>query len=210
MWWPSDMFQPTIHTEISTMFSMISLRMRHGQTTQPPIWEFMEYSLMKHPAIIRMKAQILWIGPITLSSNRQALVVLTLYYPFWTIFWLQIVHNPGTIPNDLRFFFGADLIVLFDGEYSDFISGPQAQHVQSVLEQLPSQNINGYQRQNFSYIFNGAPPNWSTSDMQNFVNKVNGGAEWLFITDTDLNNNGSNYQTWGSDWSTFAQVMASS
>jgi hypothetical protein len=116
---------------------------------------------------------------------------------------IQIAHNPGTIPDDDRLFSDADLIVVFDNSYNVYTG---SKSLQSELAQLPSRDIYNYTRQNFSYIFTGVPSNWSSNDLQGFVNNVKSGAQWLFVTDSVASNNGSLFEEWG-NWNEFVQVI---
>lgn len=122
----------------------------------------------------------------------------------------QIVHNPGTIPTDHRLFEGADVIVVYEGPYSNYSSGRQSQQLQWSLGNLTSNPINNYQRQNFSYMFSGVPTNWTVSSLTSFVNSVLGGAQWIFVTDKIFDQTQNVYGSWGSNWADFVKVMASS
>lgn len=45
--------------------------------------------------------------------------------------------------------------------------------------------------------------------MNGFIKNVKDGAQWLFMTDTDLSKNESIYGKFGNDWNIFMQGMAS-
>jgi len=77
------------------------------------------------------------------------------------------------------------------------------------LLELPSHNVSGYQRQNFSYIFNGVPSGWAVGNLQMFVEDIADGAQWMYLTSLGASGNSSSiYEGWGSLWSTFTEVMA--
>lgn len=101
----------------------------------------------------------------------------------------------------------ADLIVVSETGYSDYISDPQ---LQNTLHQLPSQDIGGHHSStSYSYIFNGVPSNWTSAQLRGFIENIKGGAEWLFLTDNDMSQNGTIYGVWGTDWDAFTLAMAS-
>ena len=119
-----------------------------------------------------------------------------------------MVHNPGMIPTDPRLFEGADVIVVYEGSYSNYNSSSQSQQLQLSLNNLTSNPINNYQRQNFSYMFSGVPSNWTSSSLTNFVKSALVGAQWIYITDENYNETQNVYGTWGSNWAEFVKAMA--
>lgn len=119
----------------------------------------------------------------------------------------QIVHNPGTIPDD-RLFVGADIIVVCETGYYNYTSDSS---FQASLKQLPTQDIASHSSAgSYSYIFNGVPSNWTINQLRGFIDNVKGGAQWLFMTDISMDNSENIYGEWGSDWDAFIQAMASS
>jgi hypothetical protein len=114
----------------------------------------------------------------------------------------KIVHNPGSIPSDDRLFSGADLVVVFEDTYGAYNLDPLSQK----LSQLPSKNINNYQRANFAYLINSIPSNWQTSDFSSFIKQLDGGAQYLFLTDLSISQ-GNIYAQFGSDWENFIEAM---
>jgi len=83
--------------------------------------------------------------------------------------------------------------------------------MQTLLQKLPNQDIAGHSTAgSYSYIFHGVPSSWTTDQLRGFIDNIKGGAQWLFMTDINLNNSENIYEEWGSDWGTFIQAMASS
>jgi len=116
------------------------------------------------------------------------------------------VHNPGSIPDDDRIFSGADLIVVFEDSYADYTLGANSQRLQVDLHNLPSKNINGYARQNYAYMFNAIPSNWSKEQVREFVDSVKDGAERIFLTDLHLDHENI-YGRFGNNWEEFLGVL---
>jgi hypothetical protein len=58
-------------------------------------------------------------------------------------------------------------------------------------------------------MFNGMPSNWTSDQMSGFIKSIKDGAQWLFMTDTDLSKNESIYGKFGNDWDIFMQGMES-
>lgn len=117
------------------------------------------------------------------------------------------MHNPGTLPDD-RLLAGADVIVVYEGDFNEFQS--QSEHnFRTKLLDLPSHNVNDYKRQNFSYIFSGVPSGWTVGSLQTFVQDIQDGAQWMYVTSLELAVNGSGiYEDWGTLWPKFTQVMS--
>ena len=119
------------------------------------------------------------------------------------------MHNPGSIPDDNRLFTGADLIVVFEAPYSQYVSKSGEPTLQKALQQLPSRNINNYGRKNYAYMFSGLSLSWSEDELSNFINSIKGGAQYLFLTDVSLDNQDI-YGTFGSHWEEFVRIVSSS
>ena len=106
------------------------------------------------------------------------------------------MHNPGTILHDNRFYAGADLICVFESPYADYAN---ASH---PLDKLPSEDINGYKRENFAYMISGLPTNWTNTQLHGFVDQVKPGAQYLFMTDINIQEQDI-YASFGSSWDEF-------
>lgn len=122
----------------------------------------------------------------------------------WSV---QVVHNPGSIPDDNRLFSGADLIVVFEGPYSEYSSGPNSAELRNALQQLPSRDVNNYGRKNYAYMFNALPSNWSQDDLSNFIYGIEGGAQYMFVSDNDPDVQNI-YATFGSNWNEFIEIVS--
>ena len=116
----------------------------------------------------------------------------------------QVVHNPGTIPDDFRLFASADCVVVFEDGYGNYTAGSKAQNLMDLPEK-----VNDFQRQNFAYMVNGVPQTWSTADMKDFLSRAAGGAQYLFTTDRSLSGGESIYDAFGSNWDEFIEAMGS-
>lgn len=116
-----------------------------------------------------------------------------------------MVHNPGVIPSDNRLFTGADVIVVFENDFTNYTQNS----VDQKLSELAIQSPNGYSRQNFAYMFNGVPSNWSDGDFRGFLNNVKGGAGMLFATDRSLRDRENIYGGFGADWGQFIDSLES-
>jgi hypothetical protein len=111
------------------------------------------------------------------------------------------VHNPGTIPHDNRLFAGADLICVFESPYPDF------SNASSALQALPKEDINGYKRQNYAYMVSGVPEDWSGNQLGSFINSVKSSAQYLFITDINIQA-ADIYDSFGSSWEEFVSQIS--
>jgi Spherulation-specific family 4 len=75
------------------------------------------------------------------------------------------------------------------------------------LSQLPSQNIHNYQRQNYAYMVNAVPSNWTSDELRQFLIEVQVGAEYIYVTDSILNDGSNIYGGFGRNWGEFVDVM---
>jgi Spherulation-specific family 4 len=123
-------------------------------------------------------------------------------YLFSILRLIQIVHNPGAIPDDSRLFSGADVIVVFEQPYDEYSSDA------SELQHLASNATNGYKRGNFCYMVNSLPSNWGKSQLENFVNEVDKDAQYLFLTNRNITDEDV-YNGFGDNWNDFVDIMSS-
>ena len=114
---------------------------------------------------------------------------------------IKIVHNPGTLP-DLQLLVDADITVVCDVPWMEY------EQCQSSILQLLSMPDIGVERQNLSYIINGVPSNWTSGDLNDFVEGMLQGAGWVFMTDSSLGSNATTGQEWGSNWDSFADILS--
>jgi hypothetical protein len=104
---------------------------------------------------------------------------------------IQIIHNPGTIP-DARFADNStDITVVFEDSYHSY----KAQ--QAGLASLP------LDRSRYSYVIHSVPKSMSKANLGNFVDKLSLDAEFLFLTGLDQNY----YESFGPWWQNFISVM---
>jgi len=116
---------------------------------------------------------------------------------------IKVVHNPGNIPDTrLLLNASADITVVCDMPWMEY------EQEQSTLLDFLSQQINGLQRQDLSYIINEVPSNWTYNELNNFVGEMLQGAGWVFVTDSSLGSNATISQEWGSNWDFFADIVS--
>lgn len=111
------------------------------------------------------------------------------------------MHNPGSVPEDPRLYSGADLIVVFESPYSQYSSKSAS------LQNLVSNEINGYSRANYGYEISGLPTSWSMSDLAGFLDSIKSGASFFFFTDTNIAQQDI-YARFGDDWGDFIAVIS--
>lgn len=101
---------------------------------------------------------------------------------------MQVIHNPGTIP-DARFDDSStDITVVFEGSYSDL------QSQQAQLASLPEG------RSHYSYMLHSVP---AKTDLGKFVDSLSQHAEFLFLTSLTQNY----YESFGSQWEEFVDAI---
>ena len=105
------------------------------------------------------------------------------------------------MPDDHRLFTGVDLIVVFESPYSDYASH------QAVLQNLTTNEVKSYSRDNYCYEISGLPTNWTTSDFAGFVDTLKTGASFLFMTDINIAD-ADIYASFGSSWNEFVDTMS--
>ena len=99
------------------------------------------------------------------------------------------------------------MIVVFEDSYSKYqLILRDSPHFDTNLRNLPSKNINGYGRQNFAYIVNGVPTNWTIEELEEFVQGAKSGAQYLYLTDIDLVHEDI-YSKFGSNWIDFVNSL---
>jgi hypothetical protein len=101
-----------------------------------------------------------------------------------------VVHNPGHVPDAAMVRYRTDMIVVFEGEYSELPSREQLRHSVKDLE------LHSLHRQNFGMLINSIPSNTSNVDLRKVVDNLRQNVEWLYITDLTENV----YSSYGSLW----------
>jgi len=107
--------------------------------------------------------------------------------------FLQIVHNPGVIPDSRLTDPSTDVTVVFEQAYRQYKT------MKTNLESLP-QN-----RTKYSYIVHSLPQNMDKKDLRNYVNDLSKHAKYLFVTSLSQ----GYYQSFGDSWKTFIDVFPS-
>jgi hypothetical protein len=100
-------------------------------------------------------------------------------------------------------FAGADIIVVFESPYADYASK------QASLQQVVSNDTNGYGRTKFAYMVSGLPTNWTDNQLSDFVNTIKKGAQYLFCTNINIQV-ADIYASFGSTWEQFVGDVATS
>jgi Spherulation-specific family 4 len=98
------------------------------------------------------------------------------------------------------------LIVVFEDSFSKYAFDHASRELQIDLHRLSSENINGYGRGNFAYMFNAIPSSWSTDQLLAFVDAAREGAEYIFLTDINLHVDDI-YSKFGTNWRDFVDVL---
>jgi hypothetical protein len=112
------------------------------------------------------------------------------------------VHNPGTIPDDPRLFAGADVICIFENPYANYAGTWKA-----GIQNLVANPINGYGRRDFANMVSGVPTNWTAGDMDSFVDEIRPYAQYLFVTDINIEQQDI-YASFGSSWDEFVEKVS--
>lgn len=107
---------------------------------------------------------------------------------------LQVVHNPGVIP-DSRYLPSADSTVVFEASYATF----QERHGAKLFEAIPNSR-----RGQLCAVIHSVPDSVEGSKLRGLVKQVRRVADEVFIThlSTDY------YASFGDRWSEFVSVMA--
>jgi len=104
---------------------------------------------------------------------------------------IQIIHNPGTIPDSRLSDPSIDITVVFEGPYQDY------QPLQAKLASLPDR------RSRYSYLIHSIPASISGGDMRKLVDRLSQHAEFLFLTDLSQNF----YESFGPHWRDFIDAI---
>lgn len=102
----------------------------------------------------------------------------------------QVIHNPGVIPDGRYNDTNTDITVVFEDNYAAY---------QTKLASLETLGSN---RSEYCFMVNSVPI-MDTTDLTTFVDQLSDRAAYLFIT----NNDQDIYETFGSDWVNFTDVV---
>ncbi|KAF1927977.1 uncharacterized protein M421DRAFT_5640 [Didymella exigua CBS 183.55] len=92
-----------------------------------------------------------------------------------------VVHNPGCVPDVGLVLYRADMIVVFEGAYSDLPSREQLSNSVKKLEQ------HSLHRQNFGLLIHSTPTTTGDVRLRKVVDNARRSVEWLYITDLTEN-----------------------
>jgi len=101
---------------------------------------------------------------------------------------LQIIHNPGVIPDAGLALNTTDITVVFEQSYSIYKSQ------QSALADLTGD------RSSYSYMVHSLP---SSTNLGKLIDDMSQRAQYLFVTNKDQNF----YEGFGSDWRKFTDMV---
>lgn len=101
---------------------------------------------------------------------------------------IQIIHNPGTIPDQGLGLNSTDITVVFEQSYNKFKSQ------QSALSDLSGA------RSSYSYMVHSVP---SSTNLGDLIDTMSQHAQYLFVTNRDS----AYYEGFGSDWRDFVSMV---
>jgi predicted AAA+ superfamily ATPase len=104
-----------------------------------------------------------------------------------------VIHNPGVIPDSRYDDPNLDITVVFEDSYQAY---------QTKLADLDA--LSPSNRSHYSFMVNSVPTQ-STADLKTYVGQLSKRAEYLFAT----NNDQDFYESFGSDWANFTDVVGS-
>lgn len=88
-----------------------------------------------------------------------------------------VVHNPGCVPDVGLVRYRTDLVVVYEGAYSNLPSRERLSNSVKVLEKC------SLHRQNFGILIHSTPSNTGRVRLRKIVDNVRRSVEWLYITD---------------------------
>jgi Spherulation-specific family 4 len=106
---------------------------------------------------------------------------------------IQVIHNPGMIPDARLIDPSIDITVVFEGSYQDYQQDPSSKALRTQLASLP------YDRSRLSCLMFSVPTGMSQGDRRNLANELSQHAEFLYLTDRNQNY----YESLGSHWQDF-------
>lgn len=92
-----------------------------------------------------------------------------------------VVHNPGCVPDVGLLRYRTDLIVIFEGKFSDLPSRKQLKNSVAELER------HSLHRRNFAMLVHSTPSNTSNVRLRKVVDSMRRSVEWLYVTDLTEN-----------------------
>ena len=107
--------------------------------------------------------------------------------------FLQIVHNPGVVPDSRLQEPNTDVTVVFEQSYQKY------SNLKTSLNDLSNN------RTEYSYIVHSLPQDMGKGKLKSYVNDLSKRAKYLFVTDS----NQGYYEKFGENWATFLDVFPS-
>ena len=101
---------------------------------------------------------------------------------------MQVIHNPGTIPDARLDDPSTDITIAFEDSYKAYADQQQ------TLASLP------LDRSRYGFVLHSVP---TSINLKGLVDKMSRHAEFLFVTDL----NQDYYESFGKDWNSFIDVM---
>lgn len=108
-----------------------------------------------------------------------------------------VVHNPGCVPDVGLVRYRTDVIVVFEGAYSDL---PGREQLSNSVRKLENHSLH---RQNFGLLVHSTPSDTSDVRLRKVVADVRRNVEWLYVTDLTENV----YNGYGSLWEQFLNLI---
>ncbi|KAF1362960.1 hypothetical protein EJ07DRAFT_106314 [Lizonia empirigonia] len=108
-----------------------------------------------------------------------------------------VVHNPGRVPDIGMVRYRADMIIVFEGTYSDLPSRNLLRHSVKDLEQ------HSLHRQNFGTLIHSTPQDIGNVGLRKVVDTLRRNVEWIYITDLYE----GVYEGYGSLWETWLNLI---
>lgn len=110
---------------------------------------------------------------------------------------MQIIHNPGSIPDARLTDPDVDITVVFEGSYQDYQEDSSSQALRARLASLP------YDRSRVSCIMFSVRTGMSQGDRRSLADELSQHAEFLYLTDL----NQDYYESFGPHWQDFIAAI---
>lgn len=101
---------------------------------------------------------------------------------------LQVIHNPGVVPDPPLNLDTTDITVVFEQSYQEY------QSLESDLNSLSGD------RSQYSFMVHSVP---SKTNLQKFIDKISHHAEYLFVSTS----NKDYYNSFGPEWQQFVKAV---
>lgn len=108
-----------------------------------------------------------------------------------------VVHNPGCVPDFGLIQYRVDMVVLFEGAYSDV---PSREQLRDNVMSLEQQSLH---RQNFGMLIHSTPSDIGNVGLRRLVDDMRRSVEWLYVTNLSENV----YGGYGSLWEQWLSLI---